>query len=434
MRAISQSANRNPHSGLTLIELLVVITILVLLVSSALPVLSPTSEGRLAREASRMINSYLAGAQARAIQTGRPYGVMLRRLSTQTGNPADRGVCLELAYVEQPAPFAGFDEGSRVILGTDESGGRYNKSLVRIRFVRHGNQVANEGLPQGLDPDLIPPGLFRRGDTIEVAGSLYRFTDASVDAQGYYTPSSGTPTGTLFATPIDSTGQVLQYVYDSEGDRLTDRQPATPGTPQPYWSEPQRYKVIREPTVPLISTSPPLQLPEGAAIDLRASGTTEGPFERADEELDDNLKTTNDSPIVIMFTPEGSIDSLTADRTPDLDPHVDAHASLTRPLSVQTVYLLVGLRENIPAPAIDFATFTGTNEQLDELKATVNWLNGEARWVSIASSTGAVATSVNTFVDPVSLATSFTSDTLPQLRQRQIELAREQAKSKAGAR
>ena len=129
-----QSPQRRSHHprraesahGLTLIELLIVMTILVLLVSAAIPVMSPSTDQRRIREASRGLNTFLSGAQARAVRSGRPFGVRLIRLSVSTGDPEDRAACLELQYVQQPAPYAGFDSQSRVIIGTDESSGVAN--------------------------------------------------------------------------------------------------------------------------------------------------------------------------------------------------------------------------------------------------------------------------------------------------------------------
>lgn len=66
---------RRPRPGYTLTELLVVVTILVLLVATALPVARKVMEGNRTREASRMLQAYFAMAKARAVQTGRPAGL-----------------------------------------------------------------------------------------------------------------------------------------------------------------------------------------------------------------------------------------------------------------------------------------------------------------------------------------------------------------------
>src|SRR5882757_5896189 len=100
---------------MTLIELLVVIIILTTLVSAAIPIMSPSNDDRRLREASRAVNSFIAGAQASAIALQRPFGVAIKRLSKDTGTPTsprpeDNAVSIELYYVEQPSPFVGFNE------------------------------------------------------------------------------------------------------------------------------------------------------------------------------------------------------------------------------------------------------------------------------------------------------------------------------------
>ena len=61
--------------GITLIELLVVIIILTTLVAAAIPILSPSNDDRRLREASRGVNAFITGAQMKAVELRRPYGV-----------------------------------------------------------------------------------------------------------------------------------------------------------------------------------------------------------------------------------------------------------------------------------------------------------------------------------------------------------------------
>src|SRR3954452_22821439 len=75
--------SRSPR-GMTLIELLVVIVILTTIVGAAIPLLSPSNDDRRLREAARGLNTYITGAQTRAIATKRPYGVAFKRLSQDT--------------------------------------------------------------------------------------------------------------------------------------------------------------------------------------------------------------------------------------------------------------------------------------------------------------------------------------------------------------
>jgi prepilin-type N-terminal cleavage/methylation domain-containing protein len=61
-----------PRAGMTLVELLVVIVILTTVVAAAIPIMAPSNVDRQLREASRTLNTFITGAQARAIASGRP--------------------------------------------------------------------------------------------------------------------------------------------------------------------------------------------------------------------------------------------------------------------------------------------------------------------------------------------------------------------------
>src|SRR6186997_3247429 len=87
---LSTLDSRLPH-GMTLIELLVVIVILTTIVGAAIPLMSPSNDDRRLREAARALNTYIIGAQTRAIATKRPYGIALKRLSQDTKRAEDNG-------------------------------------------------------------------------------------------------------------------------------------------------------------------------------------------------------------------------------------------------------------------------------------------------------------------------------------------------------
>src|SRR5437762_6876101 len=94
-RASSMHPSRAPRaSAYTLAELLVVMTIMLMLVAISLPAIKNVMQEGHTREASRQLNAYFAMAKARALQTGRPCGVMM--------------MCeLPLGISEPPAPGAG---------------------------------------------------------------------------------------------------------------------------------------------------------------------------------------------------------------------------------------------------------------------------------------------------------------------------------------
>src|SRR3954462_616090 len=82
---------RTFRRGMTLIELLIVIVILTTIVGAAIPLISPSNDDRRLRESARTLNTYITGAQTRAIAAKRPYGIALKRLSHDTKRAEDNG-------------------------------------------------------------------------------------------------------------------------------------------------------------------------------------------------------------------------------------------------------------------------------------------------------------------------------------------------------
>ncbi|WP_231956545.1 pilus assembly FimT family protein [Posidoniimonas polymericola] len=408
---------------MTLVELLVVITILGILLGAAIPVLSPADDSRRLREAARAVNTFIAGAKSRAKETGRPFGVAFKKLSQDTGRSGprdssdsnylkdldnvanDNGVCLELYYVEEPPPYAGFDSNARVMLGTDAvGGGVFNAGQIMVRYVRVGNDVAqnNDGLPPGYDSDEIPTGLFRPGDQMVVGDMRLSLSDTASGGSeltnGFYTTGMGNPANSMFATPLDGSLTSVAYVYDSNGRRLNDT-PQSAWFDGRFWTEPLRYKILRQPTK---ASGEPLLMNEKTAIDLEASGFGNGvrlhdPYQT--DSSGDPYPRSNPNEVIVMFTPEGAMNEAYLNTGPGT-------AGVQRSLISSNLFVLVGLRENLPAPETDFYNFSGTDRDKQDEKAKLNWLNGDSRWVVVGAQTGAVATVENAFVNPQTYAGS----------------------------
>ena len=434
-----------PPRGLTLIELLIVIIILTTLVSAAIPLLSPTNDDRRLREASRGVNSFIAAAQMKAIQLQRPFGVAIKRLSQDTSNVADNAVSIELFYVEQPTPFIGFDETSAVQVSLD-NGSSGGAGQLLVQFVRRGDEEdqAADGLPDGWDRDPLPPNTIRPGDVIEVQGSRFRFIDTSIDSDtGFYDSNSGTPVGRLVTVPINDTGQQIYVKFDDKGYRLgPDRQPSAPNPPPPpFFTYPASYKILRQ---PMPASAEPFQMPDGTAIDLRASGqaieigssNATGFFYNPDTPTPAD-GVNNADPIIVMFTPEGAIERVRLNRKNVAI--ASANDNIFDGKTVSNIFLLIGRRAIAPPPTVasntDMTldpskyTSTTTDEQKQTYKEAVNWLRGESRWIVIGAQSGRVVTVDNAFVDPRTfLMPPYDLDPDDVRRARQIHAAREFAR------
>jgi type II secretory pathway pseudopilin PulG len=425
---------------MTLIELLVVIIIMTTLVAAAIPLLSPSNDDRRLREATRGLNTYITGAQARAISTHRPYGIAFKRLSQDTNtNPnkktdptkdihPDNGACLEVFYVEQQPPYSGFDANSRACVAIHPT----LSGTVLVRFVTRGSASTQmqDGLPTGWDADLFPDGMIRPGDVIEINGTQFELgnpanNDVTIDSQtGYYVHANKIRIAIILARPLNDSGQQINPKHDDNGYEIG----AVVQAHSPYWASPAPYKILRQPTP---ASDEPYQLPEGTAIDLRASGVGSGDFFYWP-----GLRDNSDG-ILIMFAPEGRVARVSYSILPTVNPS-DGSTTFDAPV-VDNIYLLVGRGDRIAAPpvgsdstlqsaAVAAAT---TDEARAKLREPINWLSGDSRWVVIGSQSGRVATIENAAVDLASVLNTpaqpfqSASQSTEEMRSAQILAARE---------
>jgi prepilin-type N-terminal cleavage/methylation domain-containing protein len=236
--------------GFTLVELLAVIAIMVILLSVAIPAIRPALKDRKLREASRLLNAYVAGVQARAAELGRPVGIVLVRGKT---NARDVYQCTEIFTAEVPRPYAGDLVGSRARIS--QNGGNWSVSFA-------GNPFFNT--------ILTPNELFAL--RLDYKDPLYPCR------------RTGDQVAMIQTAGLDLAGPPRQYV-NSDGTAKR----AVP------------FQVYR---TPARSSASPLQLPNGVAIDLSVSGMG---FQGNHFSPDSKLGTGN---ITIMFSANGSVDSV----------------------------------------------------------------------------------------------------------------------------
>jgi type II secretory pathway pseudopilin PulG len=293
--------------------MLVVVTIMMLLVAAAATQMRPATESRRIREAARALNVYLGSARNRAMETGRPCGVMLRRFVVSAGPPVV--ACVMTAdQCEVPPSYAG---GQTTSVATVSCAG----NVATLNFYTDSTLTTAEP----------PIGMIRPGDLLQLdcQGPLYTVA-----------PSSGT------INPLDSngyvTGATLTAMFDSTQGQIV---PWPTGVPPATVT----YQIFRSPTMTK-SSATPLQLPASTVIDLDASG------------IDGNAPFGGAYDVAILFSSNGSVYGV-------------SYAGQALNSVVQPIFLLLGKRERVGNPylTLNNNVTTQTNDQdLTNLWVVVN--------------------------------------------------------------
>jgi hypothetical protein len=376
------------RKGLTLVEILVVITIMMILAAIVLPRLNLNQEGRRIREAARMTSTFLGRAKTKAIETGRPCGVMFAE-----SKPYDHFATV-LRQVEIPEPYCGSFENSTVQLQQIQAGGQ-----IRIR----------------LQAGALSDGLIRPGDTIQFGfqGNKYRILPGTVpvDKEGFLS-FSGLP-DIKVRYEIWLAQWIGQWQKANPGVApIPDPPPPPPGpdgwaddpawllcepeNPQqtvapcptdvltqviPGWGpmitkwspEPLSFQIFRryETTI-----APPLTLPTGAAVDLTGWGIES-------EELS-QLCTTRS--LVVLFSPDGNVSRV----------HwTDYYGTARSLIPSGNVYLLIGTPENTPPAMFVEGRVMLVPLPSKEEEEQPNWHRLSSRWIGVNPKTGVSVTAEN---------------------------------------
>lgn len=210
---------RHRRAGMTLVELLVVIAILGLLAVTVMPSLSTSAEARRTREAARIVSSYIAKAQSRAI--GRPEWAGFW-LTTPVSNPS----------VSNPSANFSMDF-----------------SLADVPTVFRGNSIPATGTGSRLGSSFVISGS-NIGIVSGTAGDLVRL--------------DGKPPWYAFQT-----GATDQFTIGLRNGITSENVNQTPlNTPWPSETGAHTFEILRQP----VRAGSPLSLADGRCIDLSWSG------------------------------------------------------------------------------------------------------------------------------------------------------------------
>lgn len=280
--------------GLTLVELLVVIVILLILTAVAIPVMAPNVEQKRIRESARMASTFLSGAKSKAVENDSQVGVLFERLAS---NP---NASMVLTYLETPPPYAGDYLNSTVNINANGTINSFTQAETMWEgLIRQGDGVKlnYRGRTYQLfcgEPfiDLDRDGTKDSGEYVDLnVNGSWDNGAGSVDDDGFFkspVPDPTTNPNVIWSLAIVENGRVFPVAFPS----------ALSNVP---------FSIIRQ---PIKSAAAPLQLPDGAVIDLSVSGlgaagllTTTLPANPTDKTT---IVAGNTDPIAIMFQPSGA--------------------------------------------------------------------------------------------------------------------------------
>jgi hypothetical protein len=365
-------------------------TIMLLLVVIALPTVKRVMEDGNVREASRQLNAYFAMAKARALQTGRPCGVMMIcELPTgftdvtpvQNQIPAWPTKQITRMYLAEVPPLYSGSTIGAVAKIWDPTGGGGQRQFTPITF-SNGVETVDSGLEGPLLLNLIVPGetfLVRFSNK----GEWYQcLRGVANNSAGYTNPS------------------VLYFL----GNALTFP-PGYNDTPI-YSTGAKTYQIARLAR----RIGNPLELSTGTCIDLAYSGM--GPNDLPSGVLASgmyplsavglglpNIAGYGLAPLqelLVMFTPGGGMETIQL-RSP-------VYNYVIYPTT--TVHFLIGRADKLTANPTQSGSSTTHPTGMAMFDSNLsNLADPNALWVSVARSTGNVVTSDN-LPPPLSNATA----------------------------
>ncbi|MEX2187974.1 MAG: type II secretion system protein [Pirellulales bacterium] len=121
--------------GFTLIEIMVVLVIVMLLAGMILTAVRPALEARRMREAARTVTTMFYQAKARAVETGRPFGVIIER--SENSDP-QAPTARTLYFAESPPIYAGDTVNARAQI---KPGGNCELTGANTSLIEEGDFI-----------------------------------------------------------------------------------------------------------------------------------------------------------------------------------------------------------------------------------------------------------------------------------------------------
>jgi len=360
----------SPHrrAGTTLVELLVVVAIIGLLAVTVLPNVASTAERRRSREAARVVSSFFAKGQSRAI--GRPEWAGFTLLPPPSNPTALYG--LDLFQANVPQIYRGESYASNATL----TGNAWKRTV---------------GYFDGTNVETIPAARnVSTGDLIRFdgRGPWYELTD-----NGYGVQFRGTSGGFVAATELS--GQ-------------TER-----NTPWPTMGVPHAYEILRRP----VPNGTPYTIPDGRCIDLTWSGfglppnyqtfvfnedvNSSGSLDPGEDLNANGRLDVLPKTVTVLFDATGRVRQI----------FTQLVGAASRVTVTGPVFFLVGRVDRANNDPRLVSTYDGTDDSTG-----FNWQYGDSFWIAIDPASGLVKTAeclpvpgaINVTI-PATLATALTT-------------------------
>lgn len=326
--------HKTTRRGLTLVELLVAISILAVLAAISIPVVQPLLKGRRVREALRALDVYLGSARIKAMQTGKPVGVLFER--SENNNHAS----VVLRQVAVPPPYAGDMDGALIQLEPYTFGAGEPEPPVGEVWYFYRFTSADSAFEPGTNPP-------RRQEYLAAAALWYPSVVNGRD--GLVQPGDQIQLnyqGPLYNIGFPQ-GAVGLFII-----RLTSHNRGGPPHTPAALAAGLPFQVFRQPKP---TAAKPLHLSRGTAVDLGDSGSHTSHTWFAPSSASDM------SNVMIVFAPNGSVQYVYRG---------NGRSRITQPL-----FLMVGLSTRAG----------GTIAEDDGLE---NWQDLSNFWLTIQPQTG----------------------------------------------
>lgn len=385
-RRFTARPQRELRTAYTLTELLIVIMIAMLLMVVSLPVLKSVMEDARPREASRILNTVIFSAKARAAATDRLVGVEFTMQAV--GDPANNVYqCTQMSMCEVPELYSGDTTTARATINSNSaSGSQYDLYLQDSPITT-----------------AMPP----TGDS--TPATAYYLTDQKrVEQGGMDVDDRATGDEDIFEIRFDYRGPWYACKRDKDNVNkffiyVTGNLPVSATSAfmsNSFHSAP--FQIRRPP----VRVGNPVELPRSTCIDMTYSGV--GPL---------GVQFGNSSALRIMFTPEGSVYNYTTYKKNMNGKFLPSDTFVTG-----TVHFLIGLTSKVNPIS---EGMMGPYNYNDPEKS--NLADGNALWVSVGRGSGVVTTNENA-PDPTLVTNA--GDTMQQAAYfkncRQYATAREQ--------